>query len=69
MKEPTKSAYIAFKEVFRYVIDENEDLQKRNLTPLHLIVFGLSTVSPRALLKYGMTDINATSSLDRTALC
>ena len=69
LEDPAQSVNIAFKKAFRSVIDETEDLQKRNFTPLHLTVLGFSRVALDAMLELTTVDIDARCSLGRTPLC
>lgn len=69
LQNPEDPENKALKEAFSSLIDINEDLLKRNFTPLHRIVCGLTKASLRGHLTLSTSGIDSTCSLGRTPLC
>ena len=57
------------KEAFSSVIDDYDDLLKRNFTILHRIIFGLTRANLREQLTLSTSGIDSRCSLGRTPLC
>lgn len=69
LEDPNEPIHLAFKQVFRDHMDEDDVLEKRRFSALHLIVFGLSSVTLEAMLDLSTTEIDVPCSLGRTPLC
>jgi ankyrin repeat protein len=60
---------VALRIPFAQFLDESEDLQRRNFTTLHRILFGLSETTLDTYLKLSTAEIDIPCSLGRTPLC
>ena len=69
LQDPDDPKNTALKEAFSSIIDNYEDLLKRNFTPVHRIIFGLIKADLREHLKLSTSGLNSTCSLGRTPLC
>lgn len=69
LQDPEDLKNKALKEAFSSIIDNYEDLLKRNFTPVHRIVFGLTKVDLREHLALSTSGIDSRCSLGRTPLC
>ncbi|KAL9100092.1 MAG: hypothetical protein Q9163_004500 [Psora crenata] len=69
LQDPEDPENKALKEAFSSIIDNYDDLLKRNFTPVHRIVFGLTKADLREHLTLSTSEIDSTCSLGRTPLC
>lgn len=59
---------MAFKEAFGSRIDRDQDLENRGFSPIHLIIFGFSTIGLEDYLATSTESINDQCSMGRTPL-
>lgn len=64
-----KPEHVAFRDAFHGHLDATEDLQKRNFSHIHMIVFGFSRIELDDYLSTTSADIDIKCSFGRTPLC
>jgi ankyrin repeat protein len=60
---------MALRVPFAQFLDESEDLNRRNFTTVHRLLFGLSETTLETYLKLSTAEIDVPCSLGRTPLC